>query len=165
MIEKVNLLVEGGNAKPDATSGPKLSMLKLNVSQIFKEINEKTKDYAGLQVPVTIEVDTETKEYKIKVGIPPTSSLIKKELGIEKAKISEEDKQKGVTSVGNLKFEQVVKIAKMKIDSLETKDLKKAVKQVVGTCVSMQGILIEGKSPKDILKEIDEGKWDKFIKA
>jgi len=89
--------------------------------------------------------------------------LIKKELGIEKAKISEEDKAKGVESVGNLKFEQIVKIAKLKMSQLETNDLKKAVKQVIGTCVSMQGILIEGKKPKEILKEVEEGKWDKFL--
>lgn len=159
MIEKINLLVEGGKAAPDATSGPKLSMLKLDVGKIFKEINEKTKEYEGLQVPVIIEVNTETKEYEIKIGIPPTSSLIKKELGIEKAKISEEDKTKGVTSVGDLKFDQVIKIAKIKMKDMETEDLEKAVKQVVGTCVSMQGILIEGKKPKDFLKEIEEGKW------
>ena len=163
MKEKIELLVEGGKAAPDASTGPKLSRLKLNVAQVFKEINEKTKEYAGIQVPVTIEVDPETKTYEIKVGIPPTSSLIKKELGIEKAKLTQEDVEKGKTSVGNLKFEQVVKIAKLKLPELQTSDLKKAVKQVLGTCVSMQGILVEGKHPKEILKEVDEGKWDEKI--
>jgi large subunit ribosomal protein L11 len=164
MIEKIKILVEGGKASPDAITGPKLSTLKLNVNKIFQEINEKTKEFEGLQVPVTIEVDTETKEYSIKVGIPPTSSLVKKELGIEKAKISEEDKAKGVTSIGNLKFEQIVKIAKMKMEEMDVKNLKNAVKQVIGTCVSMQGILIEDKQPKEILREVNEGEWDEQIK-
>lgn len=163
-IERIELLVKGGKAAPDATSGPKLGMLKLDVNKIFQEINEKTKEYEGLEVPVVIEVDTDTKKYEIKVGIPPTSSLIKKEAGIEKAKISEEDKAKGIATIANLKFEQIVKIAKIKKSQLYAKDLKAAVKQIVGTCVSMQGISIEGKDPKEILKEIDEGKWDHLIK-
>jgi large subunit ribosomal protein L11 len=164
MIKKIKLLVEGGKAAPDASSGPQLAALKVNVDEIFKTINQKTKEYEGLQVPVIIEIDTETKNYEIKVGIPPVSSLIKKELGIEKAKITEEEKEKGVTSVGDLKFDQIVKIAKLKLEQLETRELKEAIKQVIGTCVSMQGILIEGRNPKEILKEVEEGKWDEFIK-
>ena len=92
------------------------------------------------------------------------ASAIKKELKIEKAKISEEDKTKGVTSIGNITMEQVVKIAKEKRDILSAKDFKSAVKQVVGTITSMQGILIEGKKSKEIIQEINEGKWDNLIK-
>ena len=50
------------------------------------KINEKTKDFAGMQVPITLVVtDAAKKLYEIKVGIPPTSALLKKELGIETA--------------------------------------------------------------------------------
>jgi ribosomal protein L11 len=56
--------------------------------------------------------------------MPKTSALILKELGIEAAKITEEDKSKGKTSVGNLSMQQVVKIAKEKQKELLIKDLK-----------------------------------------
>lgn len=92
------------------------------------------------------------------------SGLIKKELGIEIAKISAEDKDKGVTSIGNLSMEQVMKVAQAKKDSLAASDLKKAVKLVLGTANSMTGVLVENKRPKELIKEIDEGKWDHLLK-
>jgi large subunit ribosomal protein L11 len=92
------------------------------------------------------------------------SGLIKKELKIEFAKISTEDKDKGVTSIGNLTMEQIVKVAQEKKDSLATNNLKNAVKLVLGTANSMTGILVENKRPKELIKEIDEGKWDNLFK-
>ena len=86
-----------------------------------------------------------------------TSELVKKELGIEKAKLVNGDR------VGSLKMEQVVKITREKRSDIRAKSFKSALKQVIGTIVSMQGVLIEGKKPKEILKEIDEGKWDKLL--
>jgi len=88
------------------------------------------------------------------------SGLIKKEIKIEIAKISQEDKDKGVTSIANLTIDQAVKIAKSKRDSLSARTLKNAVKQVIGTANSMTGILVENKKPKEVIKEINEGKWD-----
>ena len=161
--ERIKILVEGGKASPGPTTAPKLSAYKLNVGEVFKKINEMTKEYEGMTVPVEIIIDKEKKTYEIKVGTPPVSSLIKKELGLEVAKITEEDKAKGITSVGNLKMEQVVKIAKLKMNDLLAKDLKSAVKMILGTAVSMP-ITVEGKNPKEIIKEVDEGKWDEVIK-
>jgi len=162
--EIIDLMVEGDKASPGPTSAPRLSAMKVNIQQIFSQINEKTKEYAGMQVPVKIEIDTETKAFEIKVGIPPMSSLIKKEMGIEVAKITEEDKTKGVTSVGNLSFDQVLKIAKIKQSHLLSKDLKSAVKVVLGTANSMTGVLVENKRPKEVIKEVDEGKYDNLLK-
>ena len=161
--EEIKLLVEGGKASPGPSTAPKLSSLGLNIGEVFKKINEMTKGYEGMQVPVKIVVDKESKNYEIVIGTPPVSSLVKKELGIEIAKITEEERASGKTSVGDLKMEQVIKIAKIKMNDLLSKNLKSAVKQVIGTCVSMP-ITIEGKSPKEILKEVDEGKWDEMIK-
>jgi len=163
--EIIELLVKGGEAKAGPTSAPKLSATGVNINEVFKQINEKTKEYAGMEIPVKIEIDTETKTFEIKVGTPTVSSLIKKELGIEKAKISEEEKKSGKTSVGNLTIQQVVKIAKLKLNDLMSKDLKSAVKQIIGTANSMTGVLIEGKRPKEVIKEINEGKWDNLFKV
>jgi len=160
--ELIELLVEGGKAAPGASTAPKLSAMKLNVQDIFKQINDKTKSYAGMQVPVKIEIDTDTKEFEITIGTPPVSSLIKKELGIELAKITEEEKAGGKTSVGDLKMDQVVKIANMKKDSLLAKDMKAAVKQILGTAASMP-VTVEGRKSKELISEVDEGKFDQII--
>jgi len=61
-------------------------------------------------------------------------------------------------------MEQCLKIAKMKYESLLAKDLKAALKQVLGTINSLNGVLVENKRPKEIIKEIDQGKWDALFK-
>ena len=69
-----------------------------------------------------------------------------------------------VTKAGNITIEQAIKVADMKKDSLMGKDLKNRVLEVVGTAVSC-GISVEGKDPKDMQKEIKDGKWDaKLVK-
>jgi large subunit ribosomal protein L11 len=161
MKEVIELLVEGGKAKPSQTIISKLENYKIKAEDVFKEINEKTKEYQGEKVKVKILIN---KGYEIKISAPSVASLIKKELGIEVAKITPEEKAAGKTSVGNLSFEQIVKIAKIKFDDLLVKDLKTAVKVVLGTANSLTGVLVENKRPKEIIKEIDEGKWDEFFK-
>ena len=167
MAEKeiIKMLIEGGKATPSPAIALKLSSYKLNINEVLKQVNEKTKEYEGIQVPVKIVIDKGKKEYSIEVGIPPVSSLIKKELGITKNEKKETIAQKGekeIVSLGNLTMEQCVKIAKIKMKDMLAKDLKSAVKTVVGTAVSMP-VTIEGKKPKEILKEIDEGIWDSKI--
>ncbi len=149
----VEALVEGGKASAGPPLGPALGPLKLNIGEVIKAINEKTKDFAGMQVPVKVIVDTSTKEFRIEVGSPPTSALIKKELGLEKGGQDQKNK------VGNLTMDQVVKIARMKKDNMLAQSLKAAAKEVIGTALSM-GVTIEGKDPREVQKEIDEGKWD-----
>jgi large subunit ribosomal protein L11 len=161
--EIIEMLVEAGKATPGPTTAPRISAYKLNTGEIFKQINEKTKEYSGMKVPVKLIIDKKDHSYEIVIGTPPVSSLIKKELGIEKAKITEEEKAAGKTTTGNLTFEQVVKIAKIKQEELLGKDFKAIVKQVVGAANSLTGVQIEGKRPKEIIKEIDEGKWDDQI--
>ena len=156
--EVVEALVEGGNAKPTPPLGPKLSQLKLPVGQVIQKINEATKDFKGMQVPVKIIVDVETKEFEIEVGTPPTSALIKKELGLDTAAHSP-----GKEWVGDLPMEKVIKIAKMKMKDMNTVSLKSAVKMVLGTMISM-GITVNGKNPKEVTKEVNEGKYDELIK-
>lgn len=156
--EVIELLVEGGNAKPGPTIAPKLSQLKLNVGEVIAKINEATKDFKGLQVPVKLIIDVETKKYTIEVGLPPVSALVKKELGIETAAHNP-----GKEVVGDISIESVIKIAKMKMKDMNTNNLKSAVKMVLGTLVSM-GVTVNGKNPKEVIKEINEGKYDHLLK-
>ncbi len=151
MVQVVEVLVVGGKASPGPPLGPAIGPLGLNVKKVVDEINKATKQYEGLRVPVKIIVK-EDKSFEIKVGVPPVSALIKKELGIEKG-----SSNPGRDFVGNLTLEQLIKIARMKKEQSLSYTLKGVVKEVIGTCISM-GITIEGKNPKEFLREIEEGR-------
>jgi len=159
MSEKkvVEALVSGGQATAGPPLGPALGPLGVNVLAIVNKINEITKHYAGMKVPVKIAVDPETKEFEVSVGIPTTSALIVSELGVEKGSGTPKTQK-----VGNLSMEQVVKIAKIKRAELLARNLKGAVKEVLGSCVSM-GVTVEEKDPKEIQSEVDEGKYDALL--
>jgi len=149
----IQALVEGGKASAGPPLGPALGPLGVNIGQIIATINEKTKGYAGLSLPVKVIVDKETKTFEVEVGSPPVSALLKKELGIEKGAKS----MKEGGPVGNLTLAQVVKVAKMKQSGSLAKTVKAAVNEVLGTCVSV-GITVEGKSAKEIIQEVNAGK-------
>jgi large subunit ribosomal protein L11 len=153
----VELLVSGGQATAGPPLGPALGPLGVNVMAIVNKINELTKDYAGMKVPVKVAVDPETKTFEVSVGTPTTSALIVSELKIEKGSGSPKAQK-----VGNLTMEQIIRIAKIKRHELLAKTLKGAVKEVLGSCVSM-GVTVEGKDPKEVQAEIDEGKYDQVF--
>ena len=154
MADTIEALVEGGKASAGPPLGPALGPLGVNIMQIINTINDKTKQFDGMKVPVKVIVDPKTKKFEIEVGTPPASSLIFKELGLEKGSGSA-----GTHKVGNLTVDQAIKIAKMKHDNLLGKELKHKTKEVIGTCVSI-GVTVEGKKPQEIQKAIDEGIYD-----
>ncbi|MFG1519198.1 MAG: 50S ribosomal protein L11 [Thermoplasmataceae archaeon] len=152
MPQTVNTMVEGGKATTGPPLGPALGPLGLNLAQVIKDINEKTKAFQGMQVPVSVIVtDPAQKKYEIKVGIPPTSALIKKELGIEKGSGKKKEQ-----IAGNATIEQIKNVARSKLSDMMSYDLKGAVMEVLGTCASL-GITVEGKDPKEIQTLIKQG--------
>lgn len=155
---KINLLVEGGNMQPGPTLSQKIGPLGVNMGQIIQQANKSTENFKGMKVPIEVEIDSQTKEIKVHVFSPPVSELVKKELGLEKG--SGEQKK---LRVGNASIEQIISVAKNKLPNIISKDLKSAVKEVVGTCVSL-GLLIENKPAKEFMEDIVSGKYDKEIK-
>jgi large subunit ribosomal protein L11 len=154
MAETIKALVEGGKASAAPPLGPALGPLGVNITQVINKINDKTKQFDGMKVPVKVIVDPKTKDFDIEVGTPPASSLIIRELGAEKGSGSA-----GTHKIGDLTVDQAIKVAKMKNENLLGKKLKQKTKEVIGTCVSM-GVTVEGKKPQQIQKAIDEGKYD-----
>ena len=73
--KSVSALVSGGEASAGPPLGPALGPIGVNVLQVVNMINEKTKDFPGMKVPVKVEVDSETKKFTVVVGIPPTGSF------------------------------------------------------------------------------------------
>ena len=157
-IQTVSALVTGGQANAGPPLGPTLGPLGVNILQIVSAINEKTKDFEGMKVPVTVSVDKATKKWTVEVGIPSAAALILKETGLQKGSGTS-----GATWVGDIKMDSIVKVAKLKIDSSYAQDLKAATKEIVGTCLPL-GVKVEGKNPKEITAEINAGKWDEKLR-
>lgn len=156
--ETVEVVIEGGKATAAPPLGPALGPLKINIGKVVAEINEKTKPLAGMQVPVKVTVDTETKEFTISIGTPPASALLKKAAGIKKAATNAQ-----TDVAANLPMAEIITIAKTKADRLLGKNLKMKCKEIVGTAMSM-GINIDGKRPVQVLKDIDAGQYDAVFK-
>ena len=154
----IKLLVDGGEMKPGPAIAQKIGPLGINMGKIIQDVNKATADFKGTKVPVSLDVDPKTKTYKIEVSSPPTSELLKKEIGAETGS-GDHKKNK----VGNISIETVIKIAKIKFSGMLAKDFKSAVKSVVGSAVSL-GILVENKG-KDITADIDGGVYDSEIKS
>ena len=156
--QTVEALVAGGKATAAPPLGPALGPLGVNIGQVVSDINKKTAVFNGMQVPVKVIVDTDTKKFEIRIGTPPASALILKEAGVEKG-----SGNPNTDKVADVVIEQIIKIAKMKEDNLLGNDLKAKIKEIIGTCNSM-GILVEGKPAVEAIKEVNAGKFDKEIR-
>jgi len=152
--QTISSLVTGGEASAGPPLGPALGPMGVNILQIISAINEKTKEFQGMKIPVSVSVDADTKKWEIEVGIPSASALLLKEAGIQKGSGTS-----GTEWVGEVSADMIAKIANVKLETSYASSLKSVAKQIVGTCVSL-GIKVEGKTPKEFTAEINEGKWD-----
>jgi len=153
--EGIKVMVEGGAATPGPPLGPALGPLGVNAAKVVEEINKATASFRGMRVPVEVIVDPSTKTFEIVVGSPPTSALLIKALGAEKG-------GGGKDLIGDLSVDQVMEVAKSKMGSILAKDLKAAVKEIVGNCQSLR-VSINGLTPKEMTAAISSGVLDDYI--
>ncbi len=156
--QTISSLVTGGKASAGPPLGPALGPMGVNIMEVIKAINEKTNDFEGMKVPVTVTVFPDTKKWEVEVGIPSAAALVLKEAGIQKGSGTS-----GTDWVGDIGIESIVKVAKTKLELSYASSLKSVAKEIIGTCLCL-GIKIEGKSPKEITAEISQGKWDEKLK-
>src|SRR2546427_5983321 len=124
--KSVSALVSGGEASAGPPLGPSLGPMGVNVLQVVNTINEKTKDFPGMKVPVKVEVDSETKKFTVEVGIPPTAALVAKEAGIPKGSGTA-----GTNYARDLTMASAGKIAQMKNDGSYSTDVRGGGKGVL----------------------------------
>ena len=156
--QKISSLVTGGQASAGPPLGPALGPMGVNIMEVIKAINEKTKDFEGMKVPVTVTVYPDTKKWEVEVGIPSAAALVLKDAGIQKGSGTS-----GTDWVGDIGIDSIVKVAKTKLELSYASSLKSVAKEIIGTCLCL-GIKIEGKTPKEITAEISQGKWDEKLK-
>jgi large subunit ribosomal protein L11 len=145
VADEVSVLVEGGKASAGPPLGPALGPLGVNVGQVVAQINQETKQFAGMRVPVIVKVNPQTRAFTLVVGRPPVTALLLKEAGKEKGS----GKPKTET-VGNVTLDSVRKIAEAKGNDLFGRSVEQKMNQVIGTCVSL-GLTVDGEDPREVL--------------
>lgn len=155
MVDKTfNFIVQGGQATGGPPIGPALGPLGVNIMAIVNKINEETAEYQGTPVPVDVIIDTDTREFTVKVGMLSTFALLSQITGIKKGSSTPNS-----DFVADLTFEQLIDLAKKKHAGIYAVGLKKAVKEVLGTCQSA-GVTVEGRHGKEVQDSIAAGEYD-----
>jgi large subunit ribosomal protein L11 len=153
----IKLLIDGGNMTPGPAIAQQLGPMGVNMGKVISDVNEATKEFKGMKVPVELNIDEKTKEFTVSTSSPPTSELLKKELKLEKGTPDHKNQ-----TMGNASIEDIIKITKVKYSDMLEKEFKSGVKSVLGTCASI-GILVENKNPNELIEEVRIGKFDKEI--
>ena len=132
----IKLQIPAGKATPAPPVGPALGQHGVNIMSFTKEFNERTKNDAGLIIPVVITV-YEDRSFTFVTKTPPAAVLIKKACGIDKAS-GVPNKNK----VATISKADVQKIAETKMPDLNAANLESAMSMIAGTARSM-GIVVE----------------------
>jgi large subunit ribosomal protein L12e len=140
----------GGEIGSASALAPKLGPLGLSPKKVGEDIQKATMDWKGIKVTVRLSVVNRVATPTI---VPTASALIMKEL---KEAPRDRKKVKNIKHSGNITFDAVINIARILRFKSMAKKLKGTVKEVLGTAFSI-GCTVNGKSPVDLQKEIDEG--------
>lgn len=132
----IKLQIPAGKASATPPVGPALGQHGVNIMAFIKEFNEKTKNDAGLIIPVVITVYAD-RSFTFVTKTPPAAVLIKKACGIESGS--------GVpnkTKVAKITKAQIKEIAEKKMPDLNANDVEAAMSMIAGTARSM-GVIVE----------------------
>ncbi len=136
VVGLIKLQIPAGKATPAPPVGPALGQHGVNIPAFTKEFNERTKNDAGLIIPVVITV-YDDRSFTFVTKTPPAAVLIKKACGIEKASgVPNKDKVATITKA------QIQQIAETKMPDLNAASLEAAMSMIAGTARSM-GIVVE----------------------
>lgn len=127
----IKLQIPAGKATPAPPVGPALGQHGVNIMAFTKEFNERTKNDAGMIIPVVITVYAD-RSFTFVTKTPPAAVLIKKECNIEKAS-GEPNKNK----VAKITRDQLKKIAEIKMPDLNAANIDSAISMIAGTARSM----------------------------
>ncbi len=132
----IKLQIPAGQANPAPPVGPALGQHGLNIMGFCKEYNDRTSNQAGSIVPVEITI-YEDRTFTFITKTPPTSDLLKKALGVDKA-----SGRAGLETAGMLSREKLHEIAELKAKDLNANSIEAAERIIEGTARSM-GIKVE----------------------
>ena len=128
-VIKINLLAGKATGAPPV--GPTLGQHGINIVMFCKEYNKETLDKIGMIIPAKITI-YEDNSYTFILKSSPVSSLLKSLLKLKKG-----SSKPNSDFIGNVSFEEIREIAKLKIKDLNTNNLDKAISIIVGTAKNM----------------------------
>ncbi len=131
ILGSIKLVIEAGKANPSPPVGPALGQRGVNIMDFCKAFNASTQSMGNSSIPVIITV-YEDKSFSFITKMPPASSLIRKEMGIEKG-----SQNPGNLKLGTITKEQLRKVAEVKMPDFNTTDIEQAIKIVAGSAKSM----------------------------
>jgi len=137
VIAQVKLQIPAGQANPAPPVGPALGQHGVNIMEFCKAFNERTAKDSGVIIPVILTVYFD-RTFSFITKTPPAAVLIKNAISLEKGS-KEPNKQK----VSEISREQLEKIAKTKLQDLNTRSISNAVKIIEGTAKSMGVKVVE----------------------
>lgn len=138
VVGQIRLQLPAGAANPAPPVGPALGAHGVNIMGFCKEYNAKTKDQAGLILPVVITVYAD-RSFTFILKSPPAAVLLKKAAGIAKGSgVPNKDK------VGKVTKKQILEIVETKKNDLNASDPEQAARMIEGTARSMGIEVVEG---------------------
>lgn len=136
VVGYIKLQIPAGKATPAPPVGPALGQHGVNIMAFTKEFNERTKNDAGLVIPVVITVYAD-RSFSFITKTPPAAVLIKKACKLQSGS-GEPNKNK----VAKLPKEELRKIAELKMPDLNASSVESAMSMIAGTARSM-GVTVE----------------------
>ena len=131
VVGQIRLQIPAGAANPAPPIGPALGAQGVNIMGFCKEFNAKTKDQAGLVLPVVISVYAD-RSFTFILKSPPAPVLLKKAAGLAKGSgVPNRDK------VGKVTRKQILEIVETKKNDLNASDPERAALMIEGTARSM----------------------------
>jgi large subunit ribosomal protein L11 len=127
----IKVLIQGGAATPAPPVGSALGPHGVNIMEFCKQFNAKTANKKGETVPVIITVYKD-KTFDFIIKTPPTSELIKKKINLAKG-----SSKPNTNKVGDITWNAIEEIAKIKMPDLNASTIEEAKKIVAGTARSM----------------------------
>lgn len=140
IVGYLKLQVKGGAANPAPPIGPALGSKGLNIMDFCKQFNARTQDKPGQVLPVLISIYND-KSFDFVIKTPPAAILI-----MESIKLQKGSKEPNRAKVGSISWDQIKKIAEIKMPDLNAFKIDSAMRMIAGTARSM-GVTVSGSAP------------------
>jgi large subunit ribosomal protein L11 len=128
---QVKIQVTGGQATPAPPVGTALGPHGVNIGQFVMQFNDRTKEMKGTTIPVVVTIYSD-RSFEFITKSPPASVLLKQAAQVAKGAANPKAEK-----VGQVTKAQVLEIAKVKFNDMNSSSLETASRVIAGTARSM----------------------------